>query len=35
MKYNLEIHLERQHKEEERNALPEQVFYEASTLGRN
>lgn len=25
MKYNLEVHLERQHKEEERNALPQQV----------
>lgn len=23
MKYNLEVHLERQHKEEERNALPQ------------
>jgi len=26
MKYNLEIHLERQHKEEERNALPEELI---------
>ena len=25
MKYNLEVHLERQHKEEERNALPQSV----------
>jgi len=26
MKYNLEIHLERQHKEEERNALPQELI---------
>ena len=27
MKYNLEVHLERQHKEEERNALPQWVLF--------